>query len=253
MTSAPPPSVLQTVAADALAQRGGSWESLRRHIGIGRSSLRRLMRPTACRELCNVERCLLALALAIVTRSTEDAPWKSVAVAPTPCPIPGVLLQQARIPGILATIQVGCRGHGWGPVALARASRISVSTAHHLLHASELRALAPLEQVLARLGVEIGIIASDGAAHVIPLVPSGTPPPVVKSPRRPRRSLHPRGRLLISKAAVLDLHRHHGLSFARIAPIAGVGAERIRQIIRMFDAAGASGACLPPRRRSGGA
>jgi hypothetical protein len=101
--------------------------------------------------------------------------------------------------------------------------------------------------ILFACGGELWALGGNGASRPLELHPVGRHHiPVSRNKNRVRRATvtaSPPGRLQIPKGTLFALYRDHGYSIRRMASIAGVSAERVRQILLIY------GVSLAERRR----
>ncbi len=229
---------LQWVLQRSLKNSHWSARRLCAAANIHASTLRRLLENKPCRELQTLERCLLATYPGLIVEN--NGKWKVLTVSAVHSSdtfLSTDNLETNEPINVLDAIRTVCQRNGVGPRGLASLANIPVSSAHRLLRSDRLRIADPLLRCLNVLNVNIGII-DEGCAR--PIRTSAITSRRRKDVTRSTTShqippIRERGTLLISKSVIFDLRVRKGLSYGRIAEVAGVCSERVRQIVSLLS------------------
>jgi hypothetical protein len=97
--------------------------------------------------------------------------------------------------------------------------------------------VAAVLRLLSAVSGEMVAVGGDGCVRLLTLPITATVGRTVKTPhKRIYSSMPNRGTLKVSKSEVLRLRREFNLTYASIATIVGVSAERVRQIVMLLGA-----------------
>lgn len=195
-----------------------------------------VVRLASARRHARLEKILSALSrlgLGLLGRTRGDHHWRVWALPAGELSLPA----GATLPAIIRRRLEGCTSIK----ELSSLSGLGRSVIQRLRRGRLPPVLETILRLMGAVDGELLVMTGDGSARAVQLpvqreshsdrVPRGVAP---RSTRYTSESRSPRGRLRISKAEILTLHQELHWSGARIAQIAGVSAERVRQILRLF-------------------
>jgi hypothetical protein len=263
MPASSPPSVLWSLLRSTLAGCGLTRAAISERCALHPRRLDRVLKRGDCPMMKNLEACLACAGISVLMHRDAEG-WTPV--------LTGGAGEAAGFTSrgdewewttLLAPLQEVCAAWAWGPRRLARLAGVGAAVAHRLLGAPMLRCEGALVCALAGLGVGLAVMLPDG---VVRPVRSAAPDGAVVDRARKRHAACMRryyekrrdgradrssGHLLLTKRAVYGLWAEHGMPATRIADLAGVSPQRVRQIIALFRAASPPPAPPPTAGRAG--
>ena len=226
------PTDVLAVTQALLFTGGESLATMARRAGLSPTVVGRL---AAAKRHVRLDRFLNAmgrLGLGLMGRRGGDRHWRvwilpsGNAVLPPGMTLNAVVMRAAeRVPSI---------------TLLASQSGLSRSAVQRLRHGRLPPVWETIQQLMAAVDGEVVVLSGDGGVRRLELPTmvggSGASGGRDKTKRRAKQvgTSPRRGRLIISKAEIFTLHEELNWSCARIAAVAGVSAERVRQILQLF-------------------